>query len=87
MGVIKINDWAKSGEAEDFKSDANASLEEIKNRELSYDSLTNLPDMTGKDASSIPYFVKDLGQPVWWNGSAWVDSLGNDPSTTTYVVE
>jgi hypothetical protein len=32
------------------------------------------------------FFDTDLGQPIWWNGTDWVDALGNDPATV-YVVE
>jgi hypothetical protein len=38
------------------------------------------------EANGQPYFDTDLGQPIWWNGTDWVDALGNDPSTV-YVVE
>jgi hypothetical protein len=44
------------------------------------------PDTTGMGAIGRSYFDTDLGQPVWWDGTNWVDALGNDPSTV-YVVE
>ena len=28
-------------------------------------------------ASGQPYLDTDLGQPIWWNGTDWVDALGN----------
>jgi len=35
------------------------------------------PDMTyNASGSNIPYFDTDLGKPIWYNGTAWVDSTG-----------
>jgi hypothetical protein len=28
------------------------------------------------DAIGRSYFDTDLGKPIWWNGTAWVDSSG-----------
>ena len=33
----------------------------------------------------IQYFDTTLGQPIWWNGTAWVDALGNTPGSKNYV--
>lgn len=24
------------------------------------------------------YFDTELGKPIWWNGSSWVDAMGNN---------
>ena len=32
------------------------------------------------------YFDTDLGKPIYWNGTEWVDALGNS-ADTTYVTD
>ena len=40
---------------------------------------------TAQRPSSRPtgwmYFDTTLGQPIWWDGTAWVDAMGGDPDT------
>lgn len=38
---------------------------------------TGRPELTAGEAG-VTYFDTDLGKPIWWNGSAWVDAMGND---------
>lgn len=33
----------------------------------------------------MQYFDTTLGQPIWWNGTVWVDALGNTPGSRNYV--
>ena len=32
--------------------------------------------------SGFQYFDTTLGKPIWWNGTAWIDSTGADPDAT-----
>lgn len=36
---------------------------------------------TYNEPSSIAYFDTDLGKPIWYNGSEWVDSTGASADT------
>lgn len=38
---------------------------------------TGRPELTAGEAG-VMYFDTDLGKSIWWNGSAWVDAMGND---------
>lgn len=33
-------------------------------------------------AAGYQYFDTDLGHAIWWDGSAWVDSAGDDPDAS-----
>lgn len=39
-------------------------------------SLGSLPSLIGAITTGQHAFNTDLGKPVWWNGSAWVDAAG-----------
>lgn len=36
----------------------------------------NRPGYSGNSYIALPYFDTDLGKPIWWSGSAWVDATG-----------
>ncbi len=44
------------------------------------------PDLTGKPASNLGYFDTTLGQMIYWNGTEWVDAMGN-ATDTVYITE
>ncbi len=44
------------------------------------------PDMIGQSASNLGYFDTDLGHIIYWNGTAWVDALGN-ALDTVYITK
>lgn len=48
---------------------------------FSFDNLGNWPSgTTANRPTSVPtgymYFDTDLGKPIWWNGTGWVDATG-----------
>jgi hypothetical protein len=44
------------------------------------DGRNNLPSVTGPNGQGgcigIYFFDTDIGQPVWWNGTTWVNIAG-----------
>lgn len=50
-----------------------------------YKSGTTAQRPTTNLVVGMQYFDTTLGQPIWWNGTAWVDALGNTPGSRNYV--
>lgn len=50
-----------------------------------YKSGTTAQRPTTNLVVGMQYFDTTLGQPIWWNGTAWVDALGNTPDSRNYV--
>lgn len=50
-----------------------------------YKSGTTTQRPTTNLVIGMQYFDTTLGQPIWWNGTAWVDALGNTPGSRNYV--
>lgn len=50
-----------------------------------YKSGTTAQRPTTNLVIGMQYFDTTLGQPIWWNGTAWVDALGNTPGSRNYV--
>lgn len=54
---------------------ANDSLEVVNRRTVTLNGSTaNRP---ASPVNFLPYFDVDLGYPIWFNGSDWVDAQGN----------
>ena len=48
-----------------------------KNEQYNASTTSNRPSLTSNDAG-FQYFDTDLGKPIYWTGSKWVDANGND---------
>jgi len=48
----------------------------LKNMEKNGGLSKDRPTHTKNDADATPYFDIELGKPIWFNGTEWVDATG-----------